>query len=139
MVVFIDDILVYSRNTEEHAKHLRLICERLRKYQLFAKASKCTLHINEVELLGQWITPEGAAPIAKKLHAVRDWETPNSVKDVRSFLGFAYYYRRFFPRYAGRGGQTFPKSTEFRNSVAFRPFFGCPFPCFSIHFAESVS
>ena len=72
VVVFIDDILVYSRNTEEHAEHLRLIFERLRKHQLFAKASKCTLHVNEVEFLGQWITPEGAAPIAEKLRAVHD-------------------------------------------------------------------
>ena len=71
VVVFIDDILVYSRNTEEHAEHLRLIFERLRKHQLFAKASKCTLHVHEVEFLGQWITPEGAAPIAEKLCAVR--------------------------------------------------------------------
>ena len=88
-MVFIDDILVYSKNTEEHAEHLRLIFERLRKHQLFAKASKCTLHVNEVEFLGQWITLEGAAPIAEKLRAVRDWEPPNSVKDIRSFLGFA--------------------------------------------------
>ena len=89
VVVFIDDVLVYSRNTEEHAEHLRLIFERLRKHQLFAKASKCTLHINEVQFIGQWIMPEGAAPIVEKLHAVRDWEPPNNVKDVRSFLGFA--------------------------------------------------
>ena len=95
MVVFIDDILVYSKNTEEHAEHLRLIFERLRKHQLFAKASKCTLHMNEVEFLCQWITAEGAAPIVEKLRAVHDWEPPNSVKDVRSFLGFANYYCRF--------------------------------------------
>ena len=101
VVIFIDDILVYSRNTKEHAEHLRLIFERLREHQLFAKASKCTLHVNEVEFLGQWITLEGAAPIVEKLHAVCDWEPPNSVKDVRSFLGFANYYRRFVPGYAG--------------------------------------
>ena len=101
VVVFIDDILVYSKNTEVHAEHLRLIFERLREHQLFAKASKCTLHVNEVQSLGQWITLEGAAPIAEKLRAVRDWEPPNSVKDVRSFLGFVNYYRRFVPRYAG--------------------------------------
>ena len=52
MVIFIDDILIYSKNMEEQAKHLRLVFERLRKHQLFAKASKCTLHINEVEFLG---------------------------------------------------------------------------------------
>ena len=97
VVVFIDDILVYSKNTKEHAEHLSLIFKRLRKHQFFAKASKCTLHINEVEFLGQWIAPEGAAPIVEKLRAVRDWEPPNSVKDVRSFLGFANYYYRFVP------------------------------------------
>ena len=100
VVVFIDDVFVYSRNTEEHAEHLRLIFERLRKHQLFAKALKCTLHINEVEFLGQWITPEGVAPIAKKLHAMHDWQPPNSVKDVKSFFGFANYYPCFVPRYA---------------------------------------
>ena len=101
VVVFIDDILVYSRNTEEHVEHLRLIFERLRKHQLFAKASKWTLYINKVEFLGQWIMLKGATPIVEKLHAVCDWEPPNSVKDVRSFLGFANYYRWFVPRYAG--------------------------------------
>ena len=99
MVVFIDDILVYSRNTKEHAEHLRLIFERLREHQLFPKASKCTLHVNKVEFLGQWITPEGAASIAKKLHAVRDWEPPNSVKHVRFFLRFENYYLWFVPGY----------------------------------------
>ena len=101
VVVFIDDILVYSRNIEEHAEHLRLIFERLRKHQLFSKASKCTLHVNEVEFLGQWITPEGVAPIAEKLRAVHDWEPPNNVKNVRSFLGFTNYYCRFVPGYVG--------------------------------------
>ena len=74
VVVFIVDILVYSRNIEEHAKHLRRIFERLRKHQLLVKAPKCILNVTEVEFFGQWGMPEGVAPIAKKLHAVRDWE-----------------------------------------------------------------
>ena len=72
MVVFIDHILVYCKKTENHAEHPRLIFERLRKHQLFTKASKCTLHVNEVEFLGQWVTPDGAAPIAENLRAMRD-------------------------------------------------------------------
>ena len=54
----------------------------------------------EVEFLGQWITPRGAAPVKEKVQAVRNWERPQTVKDVRLFLGFANYYRRFVPKYA---------------------------------------
>ena len=100
-MVFIDDIFLYSRNTKEHVEHVELIFQRLRKHYLFAKASKCTLHVNEVEFLGQWIAPKGTASIAEKLCAMYDWEPLNSVKDVRSFLGFANYYHQFVPGYAG--------------------------------------
>ena len=70
VIVFIDDILAYSKNTKEHVEHLRLIFERLRTHRLFAKASKCALHVREVVFLGQWISPEEAAPIAEKLRVV---------------------------------------------------------------------
>ena len=100
VLVFLDDILVYSRTVEEHAEHLRQVFVALRKYCLFAKASKCVIQVREVEFLGQWITPQGAAPVKEKLRAVRSWEVPQTVKDVRSFLGFANYYRRFIAKYA---------------------------------------
>ena len=100
VLVFLDDILVYSHIVEEHAEHLRQVFAALRKYRLFAKASKCVIQVREVEFLGQWITPQGAAPVKEKLRAVRSWEVPQTVKDVRSFLGFANYYRRFIAKYA---------------------------------------
>ena len=100
VLVFLDDILVYSKTVEEHAEHLRKVFAALRKHRLFAKASKCSILEEEVEFLGQWITPHGAAPVKEKVRAVRNWERPQTVKDVRSFLGFANYYRRFVPRYA---------------------------------------
>ena len=94
VVVFIDDILVYSKSIAKHAEHLRLIFERLRKQQLFAKASKCTLHVSEVEFMDQWITLESFTLIVEKLHVMRYWDPLKSGKDVRSFLGFTNYYRR---------------------------------------------
>ena len=100
VIVFIDDILIFSRTTEEHCKHLRLVFKRLAEQQVYAKASKCLIHVKELEFLGQWITTRGVAPVKGKLNAVRAWETPINVKDIRSFLGFANYYRRFVPGYA---------------------------------------
>ena len=99
ILVFLDDILVYSCTVEEHAKHLRKVFAALRKHRLFAKASKCNIMVKEVQFLSQWITPQGVAPLKEKLKAVRSWERPQIVKDVRSFWGFANYYRRFILKY----------------------------------------
>ena len=98
--VFIDDILMFSRTTEEHCKHLRLVFQKLTEQHIYAKASKCLIHVRELEFLGQWITMRGVAPVKGKLNAVREWEAPTNIKDIRSFLGFANYYRRFVPSYA---------------------------------------
>ena len=68
---------------------------------MFLKSSKCTLNINEVEVFNHWVTLKDATLTVEKLRIVHDWEAPNSVKDIRFFLGFANYYRRFVIRYAG--------------------------------------
>ena len=100
VLVFLDDILVYSRTVEQHAEHLGKVLQALKTYRLFAKASKCCIMVREVEFLGQWITPQGAAPTREKIKVVAEWEAPQDLKGVRSFLGFANYYRRFVPGYA---------------------------------------
>ena len=100
VIVFIDDILIFSRTTEEHCKHLRLVFQQLTEQHVYAKASKCLIHVRELEFLGQWITTRGVAPVKGKLNAMREWETPTSGKDIRSFWGFANYYRQFVPGYA---------------------------------------
>ena len=100
VLVFLDDILVYSRTMEEHAEHLRKVFATLWKNRLFAKASKCNIMVKEVEFLDQWVTPQGASPLKEKLKAICSWERPQIVKDVRSFLGFANYYLRFISKYA---------------------------------------
>ena len=95
VVVFIDDILVYSKSEEEHAEHLRLILEKLREHQLYAKFSKCDFWKKEVDFLGHVMTAAGVAVDPSKVKAVLHWEQPKTVTQIRSFLGLAGYYRRF--------------------------------------------
>ena len=95
VVVFIDDILVFSKNEEEHEEHLRLVLQKLRANQLYAKASKCEFWLDEVSFLGHVISKGGIAVDPSKVKDVLNWETPKNVGDIRSFLGLAGYYRRF--------------------------------------------
>ena len=100
VVVFIDDILVYSKNKEEHAKHLRIVLTRLREHQLYAKFSKCDFWLKEVQFLGHILSAEGVAVDPSKVKDVLDWKPPTTVHQVRSFLGLAGYYRRFIPDFS---------------------------------------
>jgi len=95
VVVFIDDILVYSKNEEEHFKHLRIVLDRLREHQLYAKFSKCQFWLKEVSFLGHILSAKGVAVDPSKVQEVLDWKSPTSVTEIQSFLGLAGYYRRF--------------------------------------------
>jgi len=86
VVVFIDDILVYSRSEEEHAEHLKVVLETLREHKLFAKLSKCHFWVREVKFLGHVITSKGIAVDPEKVDAVQQWKKPTSVTEIRSFL-----------------------------------------------------
>src|SRR3954453_14953747 len=100
VVVFIDDILVYYKNEQEHEAHLRLVLEKLREHQLYAKFSKCEFWLKEVGFLGHVVSGEGVAVDPSKVSTVTEWETPKSVGDIRSFLGLAGYYRRFIENFS---------------------------------------
>jgi hypothetical protein len=93
IVVFIDDILVYSKNEEEHALHLRVILQRLQDHQLYAKFSKYTFWLKEVPFLGHIISVEGIAVDPSKVQEVLDWKSPKSVTQIHSFLRLVGYYR----------------------------------------------
>ncbi|KAJ1695434.1 hypothetical protein LUZ63_012132 [Rhynchospora breviuscula] len=95
VVVFIDDILVYSRTHEEHVNHLRAVLARLQEHQLFGKLSKCEFWLEKVAFLGHVISGNGLSVDPMKVQAVADWAQPKNVTEVRSFLGLAGYYRRF--------------------------------------------
>ena len=100
VVVYLDDILVFSRNQEEHQEHLRLICARLREHQLYLKKSKCELYKKEVTFLGHVVSEEGVKVDPRKTAVVRDWPKPKDVPQLRSFLGLANYFRKFIKAYA---------------------------------------
>jgi GGDEF domain-containing protein len=100
VVVFIDDILVYSSTTEEHEQHLRVVLERLGQNQLYAKFSKCEFWLEEVAFLGHVLIANGVAVDPSKIEAVKEWEQPRNMTDIRSFLGLTGYYRRFIENFS---------------------------------------
>ena len=95
VVVFIDDILIYSKTQEEHDEHLRLVLGVLREKQLYAKLSKFEFWMDEVQFLGHVISAQGIVVDTTKIEAVVKWESPKSTTEIRSFVGLAGYYRRF--------------------------------------------
>ena len=93
MIVFIDDILVYSRDKEDHVNHLRIVLQTLREKQLYAKLSKCEFWLDQMIFLGHVISKGGIEVDPKKVEAVLKWEVPINVSELRGFLGMAGYYR----------------------------------------------
>jgi hypothetical protein len=100
VMVFIDDILIYSKNEEEHAQHLRIVLTRLREHRLYAKFSKCTFWLEEIQFLGHVLSVRGIAVDPSKVKDTLEWKPPTTVHQVRSFLGLAGYYRRFIPDFS---------------------------------------
>ena len=95
VVVFIDDILVYSKNQEDHDAHLWVVLETLRNEQLYEKLSKCEFWPGEVSFLGHIVSEEGIRVDPKKIEVIIEWKPQRNVTEVRSFLGLAGHYRRF--------------------------------------------
>jgi len=95
VVVFIDDILIYSKNNREHAEHLRIVLQTLKQEQLHAKQSKCDFWLDRIAFLGHMISEEGISVDPSKIQAVKDWPIPRTVTEIKSFIGLAGYYRRF--------------------------------------------
>jgi hypothetical protein len=100
VVVFIDDILIYSKNPEDHANHLHVVAQRLRDHHLYAKFSKCEFWLDTVKLPGYTISRDGISVDPNKVQEVLDWQPPTLVHQIRSFLGLAGYYRHFIPDFS---------------------------------------
>lgn len=121
VIVFIDDILIYSRSEAEHVEHLRSVLQILRDRQLYAKLSKCEFWLDRVVFLGHVISSDGISVDPNKVEAVLQWSAPTSVPDIRSFLGLAGYYRRFiegFSKIARPLTQLTQKGVSFKWSEA---------------------
>ncbi len=100
VLVYLDDILVYSHSLDDHVRHLRAVLTKLRQAKLFAKLSKCEFASTSVEYLGHIVSKDGISPEEIKVQAVRDWPTPKNKTDIQSFLGLLNFYRRFLKDFA---------------------------------------
>jgi hypothetical protein len=89
VIVFLDDILIYSKSEEEHEQHLRMVLWVLREYQIYAKLSKCSFYQRQIHYLGHIISKEGIVVDPKKIKSIQEWPTPRNVTKVRSFMGLA--------------------------------------------------
>jgi hypothetical protein len=103
VLVFIDDILIYSKNKKENEEHLRLVLQVLREYHLYAKISKCDFFQKKVHYLGHVISKEGVAVDPDKIRSNMEWPTPKDVSNITSFMGLARYYRRFIKGFSKIG------------------------------------
>ncbi|XP_021723916.1 uncharacterized protein LOC110691303 [Chenopodium quinoa] len=95
VVMFVDDILVYSKNKDEHVEHLRAVLQTLRENKLYAKFSKCEFRLEKVAFLGHLVFKDGVEVDLTKIEAVKGWLSLKTVSDIRSFIDLAGYYRRF--------------------------------------------
>jgi hypothetical protein len=126
VVVFINDILIYSKTEEEHEEHLRLMLQKLRVHQLYAKFSKCDFWLKAVSFLGHIITNGGISVDPAKVDDVLKWEPPRTVKEIRSFHGLAGYYRRFiegFSKIVKPLTTLLEKDREFKRTDAYQASF----------------
>lgn len=99
LLVFFDDILIYSKGEKELQMHLATVLETLRQHQLFAKFSKCVIAAPQVEYLGHIIFAQGVATDPSEISAIQEWPKPQDVSQLRSFLGMTWYYMRFVKNY----------------------------------------
>jgi hypothetical protein len=116
VIVFLDDILIYSKIKEEHEQHLRMVLQVLREHRLYAKLSKCSFYQKQIQYLGHIVSEDGITVDPEKVEAIKSWPTPTNISEVRSFMGLVGYYRRFI---AGFSKIVYPITSLQRKGVKF--------------------
>ena len=102
VLVFFDDVLIYSKTWKDHLTHLEQVLSILKENQFYAKMSKCTFGKEEVSYLGHVISKEGVKVDPEKIKSITEWPNPTNISKLRGFLGLTGYYRRFIRNYAHR-------------------------------------
>jgi hypothetical protein len=100
VIIYLDDILIFSGNKDDHFRHVSEVLKQLRKHRLYANGKKCDFHSKSVDYLGHMIGPDGLQMDPTKVKVIQDWPEPRKVKDIQSFLGFANFYRRYIYNYS---------------------------------------
>lgn len=100
VLVYIDDILLYSSNEAEHRQHISEVLQKLREHQRYLKVEKCAFHQTTIQFLGYVISPSGIQMDERKVDAITNWPVPATIKELQRFLGFANFYRRFILNYS---------------------------------------
>ena len=100
VIIYLDDILVFSKSLEEHEKHLREVLRRLREHKLYTREDKYTFYTDTIEYLGHIVSPEGLKPNRRLVRAIVEFPRPETLKGLQSFLGLANYYRKFVENYS---------------------------------------
>src|SRR5882724_5527620 len=100
VIIYLDDILIYSNNMSDHKAHVQEVFQRLHANGLFSQANKCEFHLTSCEYRGYMLSPEGLTMVPYKVQIIQDWPKPQKVKDIQSFLGFANFYCRFIFGYS---------------------------------------
>lgn len=100
VVVYLDDILIFSENRNKHVEHIKEVLQELQKANIRLKLKKCKFHIQETEFLGHWISTKGIHIDQNKVTTIREWPQPKTVKETQQFIGLVNYYQRFIEGYA---------------------------------------